>query len=63
MYTLLSQISSVLSKPFFTMANSLESWPIIFALILGLVGALAPCQLTGNISAVTLYGNRSIQRR
>ncbi|MDR4945983.1 urease accessory protein UreH domain-containing protein [Neobacillus cucumis] len=63
MYTLLSQISSVLSKPFFTMANSLESWPIIFALILGLVGALAPCQLTGNISAVTLYGNRSIQKK
>lgn len=63
MYNLLSQISAVLSKPFFNMANSLESWPIFFALILGLVGALAPCQLTGNISAVTLYGNRSIQRK
>jgi len=63
MYNLLSQISSVLSKPFFSMANSLESWPIVFALILGLVGALAPCQLTGNISAVTLYGNRSIQKK
>lgn len=63
MYSLLSQISAVLSKPFFIMANSLESWPTIFALILGLVGALAPCQLTGNISAVTLYGNRSIQKK
>lgn len=63
MYNLLSQISSVLSKPFFSMANSLESWPIVFALILGLVGALAPCQLTWNISAVTLYGNRSIQKK
>jgi cytochrome c-type biogenesis protein len=63
MYSLLSQISSVLSKPFISMANSLESWPIVFALILGLVGALAPCQLTGNISAVTLYGNRSIQKK
>ena len=63
MYSLLSQISSVLSRPFFTIANSLESWPILFALILGLVGALAPCQLTGNISAVTLYGNRSIQKK
>ncbi|PLS02888.1 urease accessory protein UreH domain-containing protein [Neobacillus cucumis] len=63
MYNLLNQISSVLSKPFFSMANSLESWPIVFALILGLVGALAPCQLTGNISAVTLYGNRSIQKK
>jgi len=62
-YSLLSQISGVLSKPFFNMANSLESLPIVFALILGLVGALAPCQLTGNISAVTLYGNRSIQKK
>lgn len=62
-YNLLSNISGVLSEPFFNVANSLESWPIVFALILGLVGALAPCQLTGNISAVTLYGNRSIQRK
>jgi cytochrome c-type biogenesis protein len=63
LYSLLSKISGVLSEPFFNIANSLESWPIVFALILGLVGALAPCQLTGNISAVTLYGNRSIQRK
>jgi cytochrome c biogenesis protein CcdA len=27
------------------------------------LSALAPCQLTGNISAVTLYGNRSIQKK
>lgn len=63
MYNLMSQFSSFVSKPFFMIANSLESWPIIFALILGLVGAMAPCQLTGNISAVTLYGNRSIQKK
>ncbi|CAH2715252.1 hypothetical protein BACCIP111895_02436 [Neobacillus rhizosphaerae] len=63
MYSLLSEISSILSKPFFNLANNLESWPIIFALLLGLVGALAPCQLTGNISAVTLYGNSSIQTK
>lgn len=59
----MSQFSSYISKPFFEIANSLESLPIFFALILGLVGALAPCQLTGNISAVTLYGNRSIQNK
>jgi cytochrome c-type biogenesis protein len=62
-YSLLSQISAVLSKPFFIMANTLESTPFVFAFILGLVGALAPCQLTGNISAITLYGNRSIQKK
>jgi cytochrome c-type biogenesis protein len=63
MYNLLSKISSLLSQPFFSIANSLESWPIVFALLLGLVGALAPCQLTGNISAITLYGNSSIQKK
>ncbi|WHY76044.1 sulfite exporter TauE/SafE family protein [Neobacillus sp. WH10] len=63
MYSLFSQISSFLSQPFFTMANSLESLPMVFALLLGLVGALAPCQLTGNISAITLYGNSSIQKK
>jgi cytochrome c-type biogenesis protein len=63
MYSLMSQFSSFVSKPFFIIANSLESWPIVFALVLGIVGALAPCQLSGNISAVTLYGNRSIQKK
>ncbi|WP_419956148.1 sulfite exporter TauE/SafE family protein [Neobacillus niacini] len=63
MYNLMSQFSSFVSKPFFIIANNLESWPIVFALILGLVGALAPCQLTGNISALTLYGNRSFQEK
>ncbi|MEH7178718.1 urease accessory protein UreH domain-containing protein [Neobacillus vireti] len=63
MYNVLSQFSAFVSKPFFIIANNLESWPIVFALILGLVGALAPCQLTGNISALTLYGNRSFQEK
>ncbi|MFP7297665.1 sulfite exporter TauE/SafE family protein [Neobacillus niacini] len=63
MYNLMSQFSSFVSKPFFIIANSLESWPIVFALLLGVVGALAPCQLTGNISALTLYGNRSFQQK
>ena len=63
MYNLMSQFSSFVSKPFFIIANNLESLPIIFALLLGIVGALAPCQLTGNISALTLYGNRSFQQK
>jgi len=63
MYSILTKISSFVSEPFFSIANSVESWPIVFALILGLVGALAPCQLTGNISAITLYGNSSLQKR
>ncbi|EKN69844.1 hypothetical protein BABA_07806 [Neobacillus bataviensis LMG 21833] len=63
MYNLFSQISSFLSQPFLNVTNSIEAWPLLFALILGLVGALAPCQLTGNISAITLYGNSSIQTK
>ncbi|MEC1523008.1 sulfite exporter TauE/SafE family protein [Neobacillus niacini] len=63
MYNVLSQFSAFVSKPFFIIANNLESWPLVFALILGLVGALAPCQLTGNFSALTLYGNRSFQKK
>ncbi len=45
------------------MANSLEGFPIAFAFVLGIVGALAPCQFVANVSAVTLYGNRSLQSR
>lgn len=63
MYNVFSQISAWLSKPLFSMATNLESLPIIFALILGMVGAVAPCQLTGNISAITLYGNRTLQKK
>ncbi|WP_066385396.1 urease accessory protein UreH domain-containing protein [Neobacillus mesonae] len=63
MYNLFNKISTFMSEPFFTMANNLESWPLAFAFILGVVGALAPCQLTGNISAITLYGNSSIQKK
>lgn len=63
MYNLMSQFSAFVSKPFFIIANNLESLPIVFALMLGIVGALAPCQLTGNISALTLYGNRSVQAK
>ncbi|MBO1511318.1 urease accessory protein UreH domain-containing protein [Metabacillus bambusae] len=62
MYIFFSKLSSWLSQPFFNMANTLEGFPIAFAFVLGIVGALAPCQFVGNISAITLYGNRSLQR-
>ncbi|MFK2825144.1 sulfite exporter TauE/SafE family protein [Bacillus sp. B190/17] len=62
MYTLLNDISNFLNKPFMNMANNSEAIPIIGALALGLVGALAPCQISGNISAITLYGNNALQK-
>lgn len=61
MYSVLSEISQTMTEPISIFLNSYEHSPIIIALLLGLIGAVAPCQLTGNISAITLYGNRTIQ--
>ncbi|KKK37916.1 cytochrome C biosynthesis protein [Mesobacillus campisalis] len=60
MYQVLSEISQFLSSPFFNIVNGTKQYPLLAALILGLIGALAPCQLTGNMGAITLYGSRSI---
>ncbi|HDR6310138.1 TPA: sulfite exporter TauE/SafE family protein [Bacillus cereus] len=49
-------------SPLMNVANATKSVPLLFAFLLGVVGTLAPCQLTGNISAVTLYGNQSLQK-
>lgn len=62
MYHLLSQLSSWLSEPFLNIAAGLEGAPVIFALLLGIIGAMTPCQFTGNVGAVTLYGNKSLQK-
>lgn len=50
-------------SPLIGVANATKSVPLLFAFLLGIVGTLAPCQLTGNISAITLYGNQSLQKR
>ncbi|MDQ0162367.1 urease accessory protein UreH domain-containing protein [Aeribacillus alveayuensis] len=63
MYQLISDFSNLLTKPFLNILYSVESFPLIAALVLGLVGALAPCQLTGNLGAITVYGNHSVQKR
>jgi cytochrome c-type biogenesis protein len=63
MYQILSEISQFFSQPFYSFVNGSESsFPIVAAFVLGLIGALAPCQLTGNISAITFYGNRTLQQ-
>ncbi|MFB7159121.1 sulfite exporter TauE/SafE family protein [Lysinibacillus sp. NPDC056232] len=63
MYSLLSKISQIISGPITVFLNSYEHSPFIIAILLGLVGALAPCQLTGNMSAITFYGNRTLQMK
>lgn len=62
-YQFFSKISTTLSEPFSVFAYSFSEFPFLVAIFLGLVGAVAPCQLTGNISAITYYGNRTIQSR
>jgi cytochrome c-type biogenesis protein len=62
MYEFFTRISYSLSEPFFNVFYNVESIPLIAAFVLGLVGALAPCQFTGNLGAITLYGNRSLQK-
>ncbi|KAA0789938.1 sulfite exporter TauE/SafE family protein [Bacillus wiedmannii] len=49
-------------SPLMDVANATKSIPLLFAFLLGIVGTLAPCQLTRNISAITLYGNQSLQK-
>lgn len=61
MYTLMSKISQIISNPISEFLNAYEHAPLIMAILLGLIGALAPCQITGNMSAITFYGNRTMQ--
>ncbi len=61
MYSILSDISIAITEPITIFLNSYEHSALIVAILLGLIGAFAPCQLTGNISAITLYGHRTIR--
>lgn len=63
MYQILQQISNFFSEPFMSAAYGIEHIPLLSALLLGMVGALAPCQFTGNLSAITLFGNQSLQEK
>ncbi|MEH7093283.1 urease accessory protein UreH domain-containing protein [Neobacillus vireti] len=63
MYEILSSISRLLSNPFVTLMYESKQIPLLASFLLGIIGALAPCQLTGNISAITYYGNKSLQTK
>lgn len=63
MYSLMSRFSQTISEPVTVFLHSFEHSPIIVTLLLGLIGAVAPCQLTGNMSAITFYGNRTVQMK
>ncbi|MGH8546500.1 MAG: sulfite exporter TauE/SafE family protein [Gammaproteobacteria bacterium] len=57
-YVLLSQVSVALSVPVKQMADGLQL-PILAVLLIGLVGALSPCQLTTNLSAMAYVSRRA----
>ncbi|QHE52358.1 sulfite exporter TauE/SafE family protein [Pontibacillus sp. HMF3514] len=63
MYEFFSRISGYISEPLIEIAYGSEGIPFLSALILGLVGAVAPCQFTGNLGAITIYGNQSLQEK
>lgn len=62
MYSVLSELSQIISNPITGFLNSYNHSSIVIAILLGCIGAFAPCQITGNVSAVTFYGNRTIQK-
>ncbi|BCC58511.1 sulfite exporter TauE/SafE family protein [Bacillus cereus] len=62
MFSTISEWSYQLMSPLMAAANATKSVPLLFSFLLGIVGTLAPCQLTGNISAITLYSNQSLQK-
>ncbi|MBU8906439.1 urease accessory protein UreH domain-containing protein [Desertibacillus haloalkaliphilus] len=62
MYDFFNSISQIFYQPLINLSNATEHLPLLSALILGILAATAPCQFTANIGAITLYGNRSIQK-
>jgi cytochrome c biogenesis protein CcdA len=57
-YVLLSQMSVALSVPVKQLADA-SQLPILGVLLIGLVGALSPCQLTTNLSAMAYVSRRA----
>jgi cytochrome c biogenesis protein CcdA len=57
-YVLLSQMSVALSIPVKRLADA-SQLPILGVLLIGLVGALSPCQLTTNLSAIAYVSRKA----
>jgi cytochrome c biogenesis protein CcdA len=56
-YVFLSQLSAALGEPLRQFAERVE-FPLATALVFGLLGATAPCQLTTNLSAIAYVSRR-----
>lgn len=58
----LSSISQRLSEPIIDLSGAIQI-PLLSALLFGLIGSLAPCQLTANASAMAYVGSSLSGRR
>ncbi|MDQ0219984.1 sulfite exporter TauE/SafE family protein [Peribacillus cavernae] len=63
MYQLLNQVSQFFSEPIFRLMSSTGTIPLLAALLLGILGSLAPCQLTGNFTAITYFGEKAVTKK
>lgn len=61
-YEWLSAVSRVLSEPFLQMSHA-TTIPELSALVLGMVGAFAPCQLTAHVGALAYFSGRAAGER
>ncbi len=57
-YAVLSTLSSVLNAPIVGLSDRIGV-PFVTALLLGLIGAVSPCQLTTNVSALAYVSRRA----
>jgi cytochrome c-type biogenesis protein len=63
MHHFFHEFSNWLSDPLGNLTYSLKGIPFIFAFLLGVVGTIAPCQITGNLAAIMLYSNKSVKTK
>jgi len=61
-YLILSQVSVALSVPIKQVADSVQ-FPLLTALLFGLIGAMSPCQLTTNLSAMAFVSRKAGEGR
>lgn len=61
-YTQLAQLLSYISGPIGNFYYSQQT-PIVGALLLGLMGALAPCQISANLGAISYTTNRMTKNK
>lgn len=61
-YTLMSQLSNVVGEPVLRLLGS-QNIPALSALLLGLLGGLAPCQVTANAGAIAYVTESTREQR